>query len=213
MKNLKFFKNDDLTLFSLASLEIEVDTWEDVSTFFSLKIARTEPHILKENFFFGLVNNIFCGGKKKKISLTTLKTFKQFYFITCYLYSKNSEKYTFWKEYQYNMEVNFYVYNIIFLIDWVVLTLKPIFNVQCQTVPKKYRKHLKTTYLYKIKYLKEKNRFKTALKWIGIDILTSQFNSNLNRIFTTLIDLILNFKESKLYKNKLKVYAYLLRIK
>ena len=142
-----------------------------------------------------------------------LNAFKKFYFITSHTSQFDNTSYSFWKEYQYNMGVNLHIYNILFLINWVASTLKPMFNIECQNVPKKYRKHLKTHYVYKVKYLYEKKRFKSGLKWLGTEIITAPHRTNCERVFFTLIDTILNFKNSKSYKTKLKIYSYLLLIK
>jgi hypothetical protein len=213
LKSLTFFRIElEFPPFPETYNEL-INTDSDVYTHLKQFNNTFNETIFQENFFYQIVSSVLFSGKKNKINIAMLQTFKKFYSLSCYNNNQALESYSFWKEYQYNMSLNFYVYNIMFLINWVMLTLKPIFNIQCQTVPKKYRKHLKTNYIYKVRYLPERKRFKTAIKWISIDILSSVDRVSTNKILTTMMDLILNFKTSKIYSNKLKIYAYLLKIK
>lgn len=213
MKSFRGLKNDELLLSFSQDCYYMVEINSEIFKHSSILHKNSAELLFKENFFYQIISNLFNRGCKLKSSVIMFEVFKKFYFVSCHTSSKSLDLYYFWREYQYNMGLNFYVYNIMFLINWVVLTLKPVFNIQCQIVPKKYRKHLKTSYLYKIKYLQEKKRFKVALKWISVDVLNSSYKLNIDKIFATLIDLILNFKKSKSYQNKLKIYSYLLKIK
>ena len=217
MKSITFFKHKYITIDFILDTNFynncihKIDT--EIFKIYLLKYFHNNIYDDKINFFFKLLNTYTYESKRNKVVLQTLKSFKLFYFITGNYANMSLTKYQFWNEYKYNMAVNFYVYNILFILNWLLLTLKPLFTLKCQIVPKKYRKHFKTNYLYRMVYLQPNKRFNTALKWIGNEIICYPASNNSEKIIFTLLDLILNFKSSILYKKKIKIYTYLLKLK
>jgi len=86
------------------------------------------------------------------------------------------------------------------------------FDLKSEKVSKKYKKKYKKKYLYKIKYLRKNKQIFNTLKWIYLT--THNFNTHgfEKRFFLNILDLLLNFKKSKLFLKKIIIYKNFLKI-
>lgn len=116
------------------------------------------------------------------------------------------ESYSYVNQFKHYIDTANDVYNINFLIHWIINIYKPVFDVKCFNVPKIHKKKADKTILFKIVYLSEKNRLKTAYKHISTCIRQDTAAKLNNRITNIFLDLLLNYKKSYLYTRKMYIY-------
>ena len=159
-----------------------------------------------------MMNFFFKFGKKIKF----FKVLNNFLFLF-YLILKNKNRfstlnYLFLNEFLFSLRINSNFFNINYVFLWVESWLKPIFILECNVVPKKYRKKHSNKYIYKVRYLNKKKRKNKMFK-----LISNYFNTitdlTFKRKYQNLIfNLIFNYKKSILYKNKINVYKFFFKI-
>lgn len=170
------------------------------------------PNFFRNNNFSNIKSflNVFMkNGQKDKYLIIIFKIFKLFYFFLNkgFFLEKNFENY-------YKLSSLFYTYKnffyINFFFDWFVYLLSPKFDLQCLSVPKKYRKKLKCKFLFKLKYVKEFKKKKKVMKWLYLYNLKFNDLKLVNRLFNSFIFTFFEDKKSFLFSKKLVIYKKVL---
>lgn len=132
------------------------------------------------------------GNNKKYIT-----TFEK---ITQYIYNNNIH---ISDEFKYLLGKNIKYKNINFLLDNIFKKAQINFHLKCIKVNKKYRKKLKKKYMFQLNYLNKEKIHSFFLKNLT-HILGKQTNRGLrSKIIATIIPLIIDYKNSELFKIKL----------
>lgn len=151
------------------------------------------------------INLITRKSLNNKIWLIFNKIWKYFYFNIS-RFTKLEKNYSYINYFYFNLSINQHLYDIYHLNNWIIDLLKPTFYIKCTKVDKKYKKYLKTSYLYKIKYLKIDLRNKLSHRSLSNFIIFNNYFNISQKILFSYIDLLLNYKNSKVYKQKYLVY-------
>lgn len=155
------------------------------------------------------VNTIMKSGQKNKYFLITFKVFKLFYFFLNkgFFFEKNFDN-LYKLSSLFHSYKNFFYIN--FFLDWFIHLLAPKFDLQCLTVPKKYRKKLKCKFLFKLKYVKDFKKKKKVMKWIYLYNLKFNDYTIVNRLFNSFVFTFFEDKKSFLFSKKLIIYKKML---
>lgn len=160
--------------------------------------------ILKLNSFFNKNGNFL------KQLTTLLSIYSLIYSIFLNFNIKvifKNEQYLYVKEFLYNLNYNTWLRNANNLLTWFLAWNTPLFYVNVQKVPKKFKKKLKKKYLYKVMYVKKKDQKKKALNWVYLNNYNYEnIRKFKKQLFFNKLDLILNYKKSILYKQKTIIY-------
>ena len=156
---------------------------------------------------------LLTGGKLNSNMILTFSVFQYIYKI----FYKQAEitknlNYTYTKEFLFNFLKYKNFNNILFILNWIYSWVKPMFLVECNLVPKKYRKKIKKKYLYKIKYLNIRNRMNKSLQWVNNYKNSLAFKSKFNRELFCYLDLMLNYKSSFIYLKKITTYKKVFKV-
>lgn len=170
------------------------------SILMSLDIINKSEKVILKN-----INLISKKSLNNKIWLILNKIWK-FFFFNINNFFLMTDNYIYKNYFYFNLSINKHLYDIYFLNLWVLDLLKPAFYIKCTKVDKKYKKFLKTSYLYKIKYLKTNFRYKFAYKNLASFILYNDYLNIKQKIIYSYIDLFLNYKNSRVYKQKFLIY-------
>jgi hypothetical protein len=81
-----------------------------------------------------------------------------------------------------------------------------VFDIKAFNIPKIHKKKSNKLLLFKILYLSDKNRLKTAYRHISTVIKKDQSSKFNTRIMNTMLDMLLNYKKSYLYSRKIYIY-------
>lgn len=151
------------------------------------------PFLLKNGKKLQTINNISnsISNIYKNLNYNNVNNFNNFSYIN---------------QFKHYIDTTDDVYNINFLIHWIINIYKPVFDVKCFNIPKVHKKKSDKSVLFKVLYLSDKNRLKTAYKHIAINIKKDQSNKLNNRIINTFLDMLLNYKKSYLYTRKIYIY-------
>lgn len=151
------------------------------------------PFLLKNGKKLQTINNISnsISNIYKNLNYNNVSNFNNFSYIN---------------QFKHYIDTTDDVYNINFLIHWIINIYKPVFDVKCFNIPKVHKKKSDKSVLFKVLYLSDKNRLKTAYKHIAINIKKDQSNKLNNRIINTFLDMLLNYKKSYLYTRKIYIY-------
>ena len=151
------------------------------------------PFLLKNGKKLQTINNISnsISNIYKNLNYNNVNNFNNFSYIN---------------QFKHYIDTTDDVYNINFLIHWIINIYKPVFDVKCFNIPKVHKKKSDKSILFKVLYLSDKNRLKTAYKHIAINIKKDQSNKLNNRIINTFLDMLLNYKKSYLYTRKIYIY-------
>nr|YP_010411963.1 Ymf63 [Tetrahymena rostrata]URP31123.1 Ymf63 [Tetrahymena rostrata] len=114
--------------------------------------------------------------------------------------------YTFASQFKYYVANTNEIYNLNFVLNWINIIYRPVFDIKCFNVPKIHKKKSNNDLLFKIVYLADKNRLKTANKHIAICIKKEQENKLEKRINNVFLDILLSYKNSYLYTRKMYIY-------
>ncbi len=146
------------------------------------------------------------NGKKLYTINTMLKSLSAIYQNLNYNNVDNFNNYSYINQFKHYIDTTDDVYNINFLIHWIINIYKPVFDIKCFNVPKMHKKKSDKSVLFKVLYLSDKNRLKTAYKHISINIKKDNSSNFDNRISNTFLDMLLNYKKSYLYTRKMYIY-------
>nr|YP_740734.1 Ymf63 [Tetrahymena malaccensis]ABI51643.1 Ymf63 [Tetrahymena malaccensis] len=177
-------------------------------------IELIDVNILKKKFNYKYKYSMFTyfipflikNGKKLNTINFIIKGISNIYDSLKYNKITQFETYSYVNQFKHYIDTADDVYNINFLIHWIINIYKPVFDVKCFNVPKIHKKKSAKTVLFKIVYLSEKNRLKTAYKHISTCIRQDNSSKLNNRITNVFLDLLLNYKKSYLYTRKMYIY-------
>lgn len=174
------------------------------------KQIRIEKYSFLKNSILKIVSYFFKKGFFLKYLITFLNIYNLLYSIFLNFDSaeifKNHE-YIYTLEFLYNLKYNKSLLNVNTLVYWFSSWNTPLFDLDVQKVPKKYKKKLKKKYTYKIIYLKKNKQNKKALQWVFLNSFNYEDIRTLKQqvLFNTL-DTILNYKKSLISKKKILIY-------
>ncbi len=183
---IKYIKNNKFTYYKSTLLSLDL-------------INKSEKVILKN------ISLITKKSLNNKIWLILNNVWKYFFF-NINKYIPTVDEYVYKNYFYFNLSINPHLYDVYFLNLWVLDLLKPAFFIKCTKVDKKYKKFLKTSYLYKIKYLKTNFRYTFSYRNLASFILYNNYLNIRQKILYSYIDLFLNYKNSKIYKQKFLIY-------
>lgn len=164
-----------------------------------------------------ILNNLISKGLKQKIYLYYCKIYKIFYLNI--LNDKNLEfsNYYYYSEFKHNLQFNFYLYNIENCFSWYLNLIESMFYLKCSKIEKKYRKKTKNFYKFKFTYILPEKRLKRAARLFFLSSFrnpTNTISGNFKKLlYLSYCDYMLNFKKSKAYIFKKKLYKQMLKIK
>ena len=206
-----YISNPINEVFSLSKLHtfdsyltsIELINYEFLKKKFNLKYKYS----MLSYFIPFLIKN----GKKLSTINNMHNSISNIYYLL--KYTNNSfETYKYAQQFKHYIDTTDDVYNINFLLHWIINIYKPVFDIKCFNVPKIHKKKGDKNYLYKILYLSDKNRLKTAFKHISIYIKKDSSTKISNRIQLIFLDMLLNYKNSYLYLRKMNIYQQALEL-
>lgn len=177
---------------------IELINYDYIKTRFNLKY--------KYSMLTYFIPFLLKNGKKLYTINKTLKAISNIYTNLNYNNINNLNNYNYINQFKHYIDTTDDVYNLNFLIHWIINIYKPVFDIKCFNLPKIHKKKSDKSVLFKILYLSDKNRLKTAYKHITINIKKDQANKLNHRIVNTFLDLLLNYKKSYLYTRKMYIY-------
>lgn len=146
------------------------------------------------------------NGKKLYTINSILNSISSIYQNLNYNNVNNFNNYSYINQFKHYIDTTDDVYNINFLIHWIINIYKPVFDIKCFNIPKMHKKKSDKSVLFKVLYLSDKNRLKTAYKHISINIKKDNSSDFNNRISNTFLDMLLNYKKSYLYTRKMYIY-------
>lgn len=150
-------------------------------------------------------------GKIKKYMLVIHQIFSLLY--ENFLFTVNTnyliQTYKFYVELRAYLFTNHKFYNLNILMNWYVLSLLPMFDVQVSKTIGTPRNNTKLINI-KYKYIFRDKRYNVSLKWIADEIQSKNAFKLYNKVLLVFFDNILNFKFSTLHKKKIYIYKRLL---
>jgi ribosomal protein S7 len=184
-----------------------------VRYFLSNIVQNNNMKVISKSIFNKLIATFMADGYK-------LRSYNNMHYAFCKLYSLLNIKmfhnllknYVYFKEFLFNNSLNDNLNNIYTVLNWLFFWYQPIFAVKCSKVPKKYRKKLKKKFTFSTNYINVIKRRTIALRWIFY--FSNTFNSfkMKNRLLLLFSDLIFNFKDSVIYKRKIKMYKKVFKL-
>lgn len=184
-----------------------------VTNFFSCNLIL---NLNKNRNFKNLNLLVSFNLKKGKFFSNFIHITKSFYCIYNLLVNLNSlldvTNYKYFKEFLYNFSKYRNYNNYLFILNWILLFINPIFYIDCVVVPKKYKKKIKKKYLYKINYLNQSKRRTKSLRFINNYSNSLNYFKHLDRLTISYLDLILNYKKSYIYFKKINTYKKIFKV-
>jgi hypothetical protein len=98
------------------------------------------------------------------------------------------------------------------ILAWVTQLNYSQFDIFMEKVSKKYKKKNKKRYLYKIQYLSKNKQLCGVMKWIHLTNNNFNAHSFKQQWLLNVLDLLLNFKQSKLFLKKIFIYKNFLKL-
>ena len=155
--------------------------------------------------------NISVYNGKKESFFQNFNNFIKFFFFI--FIKKNS----FFNNYvNYNnlfklLELKKINFDFNFLIKDFIFEYSSIFDIQICKVPKKYKLKFKKKFTFELKYIYNKKRLKYTLKLLNNSVKHKQkFNLN-TKLFWVFVELLLDPKNSFLWKRKINIYNKAMR--
>ena len=123
-----------------------------------------------------------------------------------------NSNYSYFTEFKYYILTSDDTKNINYLLNWILTIYKPVFDIKAFNVPKITKKKNDKILIFKISYLPEKNRLKTAFKHISLDVKKNASNKLNFRMYNSFLDILLNYKKSYLYSRKMYIYQQVMEL-
>lgn len=186
-----------LTCLELANLESS-----------KIKFSYKYKYSLLTKFLPFLIKN----GKKIQTINATMSAMSSIYFNLNQVNSNNLSSYLFINEFKHYIFNSLTMYNINYLLNWIITIYRPVFDIKAFNVPKINKKKSDKSVLFKIVYLPDKNRVKVAFKHLGQNIKKNEASIFDTRISNTFLDILLNYKKSYLYTRKMYIYEQVMEL-
>lgn len=146
------------------------------------------------------------NGKKLNTINNILNSMSFIYHTLKFSNNSNFENFLFLDQFKHYLNTTEESYNLNILLNWIISIYKPVFDIKAFNVPKIHKKKSNKLLLFKILYLSDKNRLKTAYRHISTVIKKDQSSKFNVRIINTMLDMLLNYKKSYLYCRKIYIY-------
>jgi len=146
------------------------------------------------------------NGKKLNTINNVLNSMSSIYQNLKFTNNSNFESFFFLDQFKHYLNTTEEAYNLNILLNWIISIYKPVFDIKAFNIPKIHKKKTNKLLLFKILYLSDKNRLKTAFKHISTVIKKDQASKFNTRIINTMLDMLLNYKKSYLYCRKIYIY-------
>lgn len=173
-----------------------------------IKFSYKYKYSLLTKFIPFLIKN----GKKIQTINSLMSAMSNIYFNLNQLDSTNLANYLFINEFKHYIFNSLTMYNINYLLNWIITIYRPVFDIKAFNVPKINKKKSDKSILFKIVYLPDKNRIKVAFKHLGQNIKKNESNKFNTRISNTFLDILLNYKKSYLYTRKMYIYEQVMEL-
>ncbi len=152
------------------------------------------------------------NGKKLHALNNILGAISKIYSGLTHTNINNFDNYTHAHQFKHFIDSSEENCNINYLFNWIINIYKPVFDIKAFNVPKIHKKKSDKAILFKILYLSDKSRLKTAYKHISVVIKKDQAYKLENRILSVLLDMLLNYKKSYLYSRKMYIYEQVMEL-
>lgn len=126
-----------------------------------------------------------------------------------YLKLNNIDNLKFNKFY-YNFQKDYRFLNIEFIMNNLINNSQIPYKIKCILINKKYKKILKSKFMYKISYVKDNYRKLILFRQLYGLVFNSEIRAYRNRIKSILFNIILNFDNSEIKIMKKKILKYLI---
>jgi hypothetical protein len=170
-------------------------------TSFSFTILKTPP-----------INNFLSvflkGGYKEKL-------FNWFNFISDNLYKLINYRYIkfiYSNELLFNLFINNFHFNFNFLLSWIFGIINFCFFYSITNVPNIFKKKQKTSTSLKLRFFKKNPKQNLLVKFLFFRGLSLNFHLFKTKLYFTLVDFILNYKNSWVYLFKVFFYKKLFKL-
>ena len=179
--------------------------------FFNYQIIKrneTCPSLVKNNLINNFLQVFLKKGQKEKI-------FKWFNGISSDLYKLIFFKHTtfvYSNELLFNLSINNFHFNFNFLLSWIFEVINFCFFYSITSVPNIFKKKQKIQVSYKLRFFKKKSKHNLLVKFLFFRGLSLNFNFLKTKLYFSILDFILNYKNSWLYLFKIFFYKKLFKL-
>lgn len=150
--------------------------------------------------------NISVYNGKKESFFINFNNFLKIFFDIFIKKNKYFEKYINYINLFKLLDIKKINFNFNVLIKDFIYEYNSIFDIKICKVPKKYKLKLKKKFTFELSYIYNKKRLKYTLKLINNFIKNFKGLNLKNDFFWTFIELLLNPKNSFLWKRKINIY-------
>lgn len=182
--------------------------------YFLANITFTDDlKVITKDMLSKLPGAFLCKGKKLTSYIRLYRAFSNIYILLnepeLHFFAK---EYIYFKEFLFNNSLNNASNNVYTVISWIFFWFKPMFQIKCVSIPKKYKKKLKRKYAFVPGYIAPAKRESTTLKWMSYYVHEFDDGGIEGKLRLLFQDLFFNFKDSVLYMRKIKTYKKIFKL-
>ena len=155
--------------------------------------------------------NVSLKNGKKLNFLKNWNLFLKNFFLS---FNKNNSNISHYKNYDFFLDLfnnKYYYHDINLLIKKSITVFEPLFNIKVNKINKKFKNKFNKKYSYDIIYIKKKKRLKHVLKLINSYSERFKNYRCWERLYWSFISILLEPKNSFLWKRKMFVYKKALK--
>jgi len=182
-----------------------------VLKFFYNKITRKNKiqfFLMKTNLINNLLLVFLKKGYKEKVFGWFSEISNNLYKL---IFSKHSN-FVYLNELLFNLSINNFHLNFNFLLSWIFETINFCFFYSISNLPNIFKKKQKSQVSYKLRFFKKTSKHNLLVKFLFFKSLSLNLNFLRTKIYFSMLDFILNYKNSWVYLFKVFFYKKLFKL-
>ena len=179
--------------------------------FFYNKITKknkTQSFLMKTNLISNLLLVFLKKGYKEKVFSWFSEISNNLYKL---IFSKHSN-FVYSNELFFNLSINNFHLNFNFLLSWIFKVINFCFFYSISNLPNIFKKKQKSQVSYKLRFFKKTSKHNLLVKLLFFKSLSLNLNFLRTKLYFSILDFILNYKNSWIYLFKVFFYKKLFKL-
>lgn len=179
--------------------------------FFYNKITKKnkiQSFLMKTNLTSNFLLVFLKKGYKEKVFSWFSEISNNLYKL---IFSKHSN-FVYSNELLFNLFINNFHLNFNFLLSWIFKVINFCFFYSISNSPNIFKKKQKSQVTYKLRFFKKTSKNNLLVKFLFFKSLSLNLNSLRTKLYFSILDFILNYKNSWIYLFKVFFYKKLFKL-
>lgn len=173
-----------------------------------IKKNKIQSFLMKTNLISNLLLVFLKKGYKEKVFGWFSEISNNLYKL---IFSKHSN-FVYSNELFFNLSINNFHLNFNFLLSWIFKIINFCFFYSISNLPNIFKKKQKSQVSYRLRFFKKASKHNLLVKFLFFKSLSLNLNFLRTKLYFSILDFILNYKNSWIYLFKVFFYKKLFKL-